>query len=72
MHTVRVDGARTVRKLLEGKPGCRRKKRRPGLRRMDEEVDLNMDVIRWRTRILDRTEWASVKTEAKVKLEGLL
>jgi hypothetical protein len=68
-----VDEARTVRKLVEGKTGHRRKKGRPRLKRMDDaEVDLNMDVIRWRTRVLDRTEWASVKTEAKVKLEGLL
>jgi hypothetical protein len=39
----------------------------------DVEVDLkNMDVIRWRTRVLDRKEWASVETQAKVKHEGLL
>ena len=73
VQTVRMDEAGTVRKLVEGKPGGRRKKGRPRLKRMDNvEVDLNMDVIRWRTRVLDRTEWASVETQAKVKLEGLL
>jgi transposase len=60
-------------KLLEGKPGRRRKKGRPRLKRTDDaEVDLNMDVIRWRKTVLDRKEWASVETEAKVELEGLL
>jgi hypothetical protein len=69
-----VDEARPVRKLLEGKPGGRRKKGRPRLKRMDDgELDLkNMDVIRRRTRVLYRTEWASAETEAKVKIEGLL
>jgi hypothetical protein len=31
-HVVRIDGARTVKKLLEGKPAGGRKNRRPRLR----------------------------------------
>jgi hypothetical protein len=31
----------------------------------------NMDVKRWRTRSLDRTEWASIVREAKAKFKGL-
>jgi len=30
----------------------------------DVEMELNMDVKRWRTRALDKTEWASVVREA--------
>ena len=38
---------------------------------MDVELDLrNMDVKRWRTRALDRREWASVMREARAKLKG--
>jgi len=38
----------------------------------DVEPDLkNMGVKRWRTRALDRTEWASVVRAAKAKLKGL-
>jgi hypothetical protein len=38
----------------------------------DVELDLrNMGVRRWRTRTVDRTEWASVVREAEAKLKGL-
>jgi hypothetical protein len=72
-HVVRVDGARMVKKLLEGKPGGGRKKGRPKLRWIgDVESDLrNMGVKRWRSRALDRTEWTSIMREAKAKLKGL-
>jgi hypothetical protein len=71
-HIVRTDGARTVTKLLEGKPGGR-KKRRPRLRCIDDvESDLrNMGVKRWKSRALDRTEWAPIVREAKTKLRTL-
>jgi hypothetical protein len=72
-HVVRVDGARTVKKLLEGKPGGGREKGRPTLRWIDDvESDLrNLDVKRWRSRALDRTEWASNVREAKAKIKDL-
>jgi len=48
------------------------KNERPRLRWMDDvESDLKiMDVKIWRTRALDRTEWASVVREAKARLKG--
>jgi hypothetical protein len=72
-HGVKMDGERTVKKLLEGKPGRGRGKGRPTLRWVDD-VELavrNMGVKGWRTRILDRTEWASVVREAKARLKVL-
>jgi len=49
------------------------KNERPILIWMDDvESDLkNKGVERWRTRALDRTEWASVVRAAKAKLKGL-
>jgi hypothetical protein len=68
-----MDGARTVKKFLEGKPGGGRKKGRPRLRWIDDvESDLrNMSVKRWRSRALDRTEWASIVREPKAKRKRL-
>jgi len=38
----------------------------------DVEFDWRyIGVKRWRTRVLDRIEWASVAREAKAKLKGL-
>jgi hypothetical protein len=68
-----MDGDGTVKKLLEGKPGGGNKRTRPKSRRV-ENVNLNLrnrGVKRWRTRALDRTEWASVIREAKAKLKRL-
>jgi hypothetical protein len=48
--------------VLEYKPAGGRKKEKPALRWMNDiELGLrNMGVKIWRTRTLDRTEWASV------------
>ena len=38
----------------------------------DVEFDWrSMRIERWRTRVLDRIEWAAVVREAKVKFKGL-
>jgi len=37
----------------------------------DAKFELNVDVKRWRTRVLDRRERASVMREAKAKLTSL-
>jgi hypothetical protein len=68
-----MDGARIIKKLLEGKPGGERKKGRPRLRWInDVESDVrNMGIKRWRSRALDRIEWASIMRQAKAKLKGL-
>jgi hypothetical protein len=52
-----VDGERTAKKLLKGKPGGGRRKGRLMSRRMDNvEVDLrNVGVKTRRTRVLGRT-----------------
>jgi hypothetical protein len=58
---------------LEGKPGGGKKKGRHRLRWMDgvQSGLRKIGVKRWRTRALDRIEWASVMREAKAKLKGL-
>ena len=55
--------------ILEGKRGVYSKKGSPGLRRMDGvELDWrNVGLIRWRTRALERMEWAAVQREAKTE-----
>jgi hypothetical protein len=71
-HIVRMDGERTVKKSLEGKPGQGRKKRgKARLRWMDGvELDVrNMGVKICKTRALDRKEWASAVREVKAKLK---
>jgi hypothetical protein len=49
------------------------KKGRSRLREInDDEFDLRgMDLNRWRSRVLDRGEWASILREAMAKLKGL-
>jgi alpha-L-fucosidase len=37
----------------------------------DATFNLNVDMKRWRTRVLDRREWTSVMREAKAKLTDL-
>jgi hypothetical protein len=71
-YVVRMDGARTVKKLLEGKPGTGIRKGRRRLRWIDVQSDFrNMGVKMWRSRALDGTEWASNVREAKAKRKGL-
>jgi len=72
-HVIRMNETRSVKKIFEGKLEGRRGKRRPGLRWInDVEDDLRkLGVKRWRTKTLDREEWASIIREAKAKLKGL-
>jgi len=72
-HVVSIDDERSVKNELEGKPGRRKNKGRPRLRWMDDvELDLrNMGETKWRTRVLDTTQWAPVVREAKAKLSEL-
>jgi hypothetical protein len=57
---------------VERKLGGRRGRGRPRLRWInDVEGDLRkLGVKRWRTKALDRVEWASIIREAKDKLKG--
>jgi len=69
---IRKSETRSVKKVFEGKLDGRRGRGRPRLRWInDVEDDLrNLGVKRWRTKALDREEWASIIREAKAKLNG--
>jgi hypothetical protein len=62
-----------AQKILDDKPGGKRRRGRPRLRWLDDvEEDLrSMGVKRWKTKVLNREEWASTTKEAKAKLKGL-
>jgi len=68
----RMNGTRSVKKIFEGKLKGRRGTGRPRLRWInDVEDDLRMlGMKRWRTKVLNREEWASIIREAKAKLKG--
>jgi hypothetical protein len=71
-HIIRMDKTRSVKKIFEGRLEGRRGRGRPRLRWInDVEDDLwKLGVKRWRTKALDRVEWASIIREAKAKLKG--
>jgi hypothetical protein len=75
-NVVIMGGERAAKELPECKPAGGEgggRKGRPRLRWMDGvELDWRyMGVKRWRTRVLDRIEWASVAREGKTKLKEL-
>jgi len=65
-RVVRMDQARTVKKISESKPEGRRRTGKPRLRRMEDAgEDLrDMKVKRWGHKAVDWEEWASVMKEA--------
>ena len=67
-----MNKTRSVKNIFEGKLGGGRGTRRPRLRWIiDVEDNLRkLGVKRWRTKALDREEWASIIREAKAKLKG--
>ena len=71
-HVIRMNETRSVKKIFEGKLDGRRGRGRPRLRWIDNvEDDLRkLGAKRWRTKALDREEWASIIREAKAKLKG--
>ena len=71
-HVSRMNETRSVKKIFEGKLEGRRGRGRPRLRWInDVEDDLRkLGVKRWRTKALNREEWASIIREAKAKLKG--
>jgi hypothetical protein len=71
-HVIRMNEARTVKKIAEEKLEGRRGRGGPRLRRInDVEEGLRiLGVKRWRRKALDREECAFIIKEAKVKLKG--
>ena len=71
-HVIRMKETRSVKKIFEGKLEGRRSEGRPRLRWINNvEDDLRkLGVKQWRTKALDREEWASIVREAKAKLKG--
>jgi hypothetical protein len=71
-HIIRMNETRCVKRIFEGKLEGRRGKGRPRRRWInDVEGDLRkLGVKRWRTKALDRAEWASILREATGKLKG--
>jgi hypothetical protein len=71
-HVIRMDETGSVKKIFEGKLEGRRGRGRPRLRWInDVEGDLRKTgVKRWRAKVLDRVEWASIVREGKAKLKG--
>jgi hypothetical protein len=72
-RVTRMNETRVARKILDDKPGGKRRRGRPRRRWLDDvEVDLrSMGIKRRRTKVLNREEWASIIEEAKAKLKGL-
>jgi hypothetical protein len=71
-RVVRMNGTRSLKKILEGKLEGRRRRGRPRLRWInDVEDDLReLGVKRWRTKALEREEWASIMKKANAKVKG--
>ena len=71
-HVSRMNETRSVKKIFEGKLEGRRGRERPRRRWInDVEDDLRrLSVKRWRTKALNREEWASIVREDKGKLKG--
>jgi hypothetical protein len=71
-HVIGMDETRSVKKIIEGKLEGKRGRGRRRLRWInDAEDDLRkLGVKQWRTKALDRVEWASIVREAKATLKG--
>jgi hypothetical protein len=71
-HVIRMDETGCVKKIFEGKLEGRSGRGRPRLRWINGvEDDLRkLGVKRWRTKALDKVEWASIVRKGKGKLKG--
>ena len=71
-HVIRMNETRSVKKIFERKLEGRRDRGRPSLRWIDDVEDnlRKLGVKRWRAKVLDREDWASIIREAKAKLKG--
>jgi hypothetical protein len=71
-HVVRMNETRSVKKIFEGKLEGRRSRGRSRLRWINDVEDnlRKLGVKGWRTKTLEREEWASIIKEDKAKLKG--
>jgi hypothetical protein len=70
-HVCRMEEQRDLKKVLEGKPGGRRKRGKPRTRWIDNvEDDLRkIGIKRWRLRKADRREWRGMCEAARALQE---
>jgi hypothetical protein len=70
-HVVRMNETRSVKKIFERKLEGKRGRGQPRLRWINDVEDelRKLGVKRWRTKALDRVEWAAIVREAKAKLK---
>jgi hypothetical protein len=69
-HVVRMNETRSVKKIFEGKlEGRIRRARLRWINYVEDDLR-KIGVKRWRTKVLEREEWASIIKEAKAKLKG--
>jgi hypothetical protein len=71
-HVVRMNETRSVKKIFEGKLERRRGRGRHRLRWINDVEDnvRKIGVKRWRTKALEREEWASIIKKTNAKLKG--
>jgi hypothetical protein len=72
-HVVRMSETRSVKKIFEGKLEGQRGRGGPRLRWINDVQDdlRKLGVKQWRTKALEREEWASILKEGKAKIKGL-
>jgi hypothetical protein len=70
-HVVRMNETRCVKKIFEGKLEGRKGRGRPRRRWINDVDDdlTELGVKRWRTKELEREEWASIIKETKANLK---
>jgi hypothetical protein len=65
-HVKRMEDNAMLNRMIKGKLYCKRRKRRPRMRWLDNvQSDLKMKVRVWKKKMRDRQQWRLVVEEAK-------